>query len=251
MEDRKYYVLCEKNCKFEGLTKEQILTAIAQTVETGEIKDVDSGFITTLKEQNSGVGLQMWIGTQAEYNALTEIAENCFYIITDDTTEADIAETLKQQNNTIADVKKYVEDKANATSEYAADSFKQIKEYVDDAIQTKEVDGCIVISETLQEKEVEIVKALYVQGNIVQLYVEITGSIFSTDKEEIDVCTINDYVPLCSISVICSGYGATYANASSHANAKLTPNGDGTATLRVTGQKQPTGGMCMTATWLI
>lgn len=89
-DERNYYVLCSNNCKFEGMTKEQILAAIEQAVSTGEIKDVDAGFVTKIKEQNAATGLSFWVGTQAEYNALTEKVANCFYLVTDDTTFDDI-----------------------------------------------------------------------------------------------------------------------------------------------------------------
>lgn len=96
MDGRKYYVLCGINCKFESMTKEQILTAIAQAVETGEIKDVDTGFVTKIKEQNRGAALSFWIGTTAEYNALEEKTANCFYICTDDTTGDDLKKSIDE-----------------------------------------------------------------------------------------------------------------------------------------------------------
>lgn len=81
------YVICDQNCKFEGMTKEQIFTAITQAVEGGEIKDVDTGFITTIKTIN-GTPLKFFVGEQAEYFALTpEERENLFAIITNDTTK--------------------------------------------------------------------------------------------------------------------------------------------------------------------
>lgn len=94
MSERNYYVICDNNCKFPAMTKEQVLTAIEQAVATGKITDVDSGFITRLKEMNGNEVLTMWIGTQAEYNALTEITQNCLYLITDETTEADIEQRV-------------------------------------------------------------------------------------------------------------------------------------------------------------
>lgn len=97
-DERKYYVLCADNCKFESMTKEQILAAISQAVSTGEIKDVDTGFVTKIKEQNSGAALSFWVGTSAEYNALPEKAGNCFYILTDDTAKEDIENLLKVLN---------------------------------------------------------------------------------------------------------------------------------------------------------
>ncbi len=96
MDGRKYYVICKDNCKFESMTKEQILAAITQAVSTGEINDIDAGFITKVKEQNAGKNLCFWIGSTAEYNAIPEnerLAE-CLYIKTDDTFETDVVEML-------------------------------------------------------------------------------------------------------------------------------------------------------------
>ncbi len=100
-DERKYYVLCQNNCKFESMTKEQILAAIEQAVSTGEITDVDTGFVTKLKELNANAALSFWIGTSAQYNALTEKAENCFYIITDDTREEDLQALVVEQGEKI------------------------------------------------------------------------------------------------------------------------------------------------------
>lgn len=94
-DERTYHVISDDNCKFESMTKEQILAAIVQAVEGHSISDVDTGFVQVLKEQNHGAGLKFWIGTTAEYNALHAIDQDCFYILTDDTEledmEADIA----------------------------------------------------------------------------------------------------------------------------------------------------------------
>lgn len=95
MSERTYYVICEDNCRFESMTKEQILAAIEQAVSTGEIKDVDAGFVTKLKEMNHGTGLSFWVGTTAEYNAITTKTENCFYILTDDDTESGIEQAIE------------------------------------------------------------------------------------------------------------------------------------------------------------
>jgi hypothetical protein len=95
----KYYVLRGDDCLFEGMTKEQILAAIAEA--TGNtVSDVDSAFITKVKEQNKGGELKFWVGTQAEYNAQkNNIAQGTFSIITDDTTAEDIeAELIEFQN---------------------------------------------------------------------------------------------------------------------------------------------------------
>lgn len=99
MSERRYFVMCESNCKFESMTKEQILTAIEQAVSTGEITDVDSGFVTKLKEQNRNVGLKFWVGTEAEYNALSTPPADTFCIITDD----DLREELRAMVNGVGE----------------------------------------------------------------------------------------------------------------------------------------------------
>lgn len=107
MPERNYYVICEDNCKFPAMTKEQTLAAIKQAIETGEIKDIDTGFVTKIVEQNSGAALSFWVGTSAEYNALESKIHNCFYIITDDTK----AETLEDE---LAELKRLIEEEKNS-----------------------------------------------------------------------------------------------------------------------------------------
>ena len=92
-----FYVLNEGDNKFESMTKEQILTAIQQAVSTGEIKDVNTGFVTTIKEQNHNQGLKFWYGTMAEFAALVKKEPNTFYIFSDDTTLQDIENQFKDQ----------------------------------------------------------------------------------------------------------------------------------------------------------
>lgn len=90
------YVICDNNCKFEGMTKEQILTAIMQAVESGEIKDVDAGFVSTIKTIN-GQPLKFFVGEQAAYDALTaEQKKNLFAIITNDVIKEDILAAISE-----------------------------------------------------------------------------------------------------------------------------------------------------------
>ncbi len=95
-DERKYYVLCEQNCKFEGMTKEQILTAITQAVNEGTIGDIDTGFITTIKTINDKA-LKFFVGTQSEYEALTDAQKaNVFALITNDTTKEALLESIRR-----------------------------------------------------------------------------------------------------------------------------------------------------------
>lgn len=94
--DRKYYVLCDSNCKFESMTKEQILTAITQAVSEGTIGDIDTGFITTIKTVN-GTPLKFFVGQQSEYEALTDDEkQNLFALITNDTTKEGIESAIEE-----------------------------------------------------------------------------------------------------------------------------------------------------------
>lgn len=92
----KYYVLCDNNCKYEGMKKEQILTAIEQAVSTGTITDVDAGFVTTLKTID-GKALRFFWGTRAEYDKLSKAQkEGLFALITDDTTSQELFDLLNK-----------------------------------------------------------------------------------------------------------------------------------------------------------
>lgn len=83
-EERQYFVLSDDNCRFESMTKEQILAAILEA--TGHLpEDYDDGFITKIREMNSEGNLKFWVGSQAEYNALETKEIGTLYIITDDT----------------------------------------------------------------------------------------------------------------------------------------------------------------------
>lgn len=103
MDDSKYYVRSKCGVLAESMTKEQILTAIEQAVESHEIADVDTGFVTKIKEANKGIGLKFWIGSQADYNALENVDDNTFYIISDDTNLEDLQAEIENLQTQIND----------------------------------------------------------------------------------------------------------------------------------------------------
>lgn len=70
MSERRYFVLCADNCRFEAMSKEQILSAIMQAVNEGTVGDIDAGVVSAIVEQNKNGNLSFWVGTEAEYNAL-------------------------------------------------------------------------------------------------------------------------------------------------------------------------------------
>lgn len=103
---RKYYCFCEANCRFETMSKEQILAAIAQAAESGLVFDTEAAFITKVKEGNAGGFVSFWLGTQAQYNAHVARGEkdpNCFYILTDCDSPAELSQKVKYLQQYIDD----------------------------------------------------------------------------------------------------------------------------------------------------
>lgn len=139
MSERIFYCICADNCKFETLTKEQIIAAIAEA--TGNTPtNVDAAFITKIKEQNTNTAVKIWVGTQAEFNALTEKDPNTLYyyddtdyaelqaaiekIISGDTVVGEATHALKADSATKADTadflssKKWVEYNGRGASDW-------------------------------------------------------------------------------------------------------------------------------------
>ena len=54
-----------------------------------------------VEDRNSGTSVSFWIGTQAEYESLTETVDNCLYILTDDGLIEDVYGTLELHSTQI------------------------------------------------------------------------------------------------------------------------------------------------------
>lgn len=70
----------------QGMTKEQIITAITQIVESGSVGDIDTGFVTTINEILHHTGFRIAVGTTAELQALADagqMEDNVLYIPSD------------------------------------------------------------------------------------------------------------------------------------------------------------------------
>lgn len=103
MSERNYYVICDDNCKFPAMTKEEIITAITEATGTTPT-DIDGAFITKIKELNEYGTLKWWVGTQAEYNALVEKDPYTLYIITDGNDLEELEADLKSLADSLADL---------------------------------------------------------------------------------------------------------------------------------------------------
>lgn len=146
--ERVYFCFCADNCKFETMTKEQIINAIYEAVTTGEIKNIDAGFITKVKEQNKGNSLVFWLGTTAEYNAIETKDPNCFYIKTDEDALAGfdaLIKTIQESINSLEiranDFEKHAGNRKNPHYVTAA----QVGAYP--AIEDSADEGCFYRSE--------------------------------------------------------------------------------------------------------
>ena len=92
-----FYVLCDDDCRYEGMTREQILTAIQEAVAQGYVSDPDNAVFSKIKDIHASAAIQIWVGTEAEFNALSPSptvgkavvrmgADGVMYICKDDST---------------------------------------------------------------------------------------------------------------------------------------------------------------------
>ncbi len=79
------YALDSHNNYVPTMSKEDILAAIQTAAAGGSFEGFDNtAFVSRLKEINKNSSFSVWVGTQAEYNAVTEKQSNVLYLITDD-----------------------------------------------------------------------------------------------------------------------------------------------------------------------
>lgn len=75
----------EANAKYEDCVEAtENANNAANELESIKQELAEGGYIYSIKEGNSDVPLSFWVGTQEEYDAISEKRDNCFYIISDD-----------------------------------------------------------------------------------------------------------------------------------------------------------------------
>lgn len=105
-----YYVICDDDCKYEGMTKEQILSAIEQGLAQGYVSDPDSAVFSKIKEICANAATQIWVGTEAQFNAISPApavgksvvrvgTDGVMYLCSDDSTLNDLSEHLSNKDN--------------------------------------------------------------------------------------------------------------------------------------------------------
>ena len=80
-DDVQIYGLDESKNRIATMSTEQILAAIQRAIATGEVTDEFKAFIEMIKEQNKGIGVKFWLGTQDEFNALETTESNTIYFV--------------------------------------------------------------------------------------------------------------------------------------------------------------------------
>ena len=188
MSERNYYVFCEDNCKFPAMTAEQVLAAIAEA--TGNtVTNVDSAFITKIKEMNAGGNIKFWIGTTAEYNAIVaagEVIANCLYILTDETFGDDVAAAIADMKT---DVNNLGERVANMENKFGAVIYSKnntpipYSDALNDLEELIDVTGIenynlvrVLAGTSVNETECCYVLCTVRQGNTNQFYIEGAGT---------------------------------------------------------------------------
>lgn len=100
MSDTVVYGYCGANCKYEVYSKEQMTAILQQLIDSGSLAGVDptlSPVVKLIQEQHNSKQLSLWLGTEAEYNALDPQpaaslvmlrtdADGNLYLCTDDST---------------------------------------------------------------------------------------------------------------------------------------------------------------------
>lgn len=105
-----YYAIDGANNKIETLSKEEILTAIENARIGRSLTDYDMAIVSRIREINHDDELRLWIGTQAEYNAIQTKANGVLYIISDDNYKEDIIEALESLQNTTDELTELVNE---------------------------------------------------------------------------------------------------------------------------------------------
>lgn len=97
-EERIIYGFCDANCRVPVYSREETLTILQQLIEAGELQGIDitkSPVVRLIREARADQNISLWVGTEAEYNALGVSAgfvmgridaSGVVYLCTDDST---------------------------------------------------------------------------------------------------------------------------------------------------------------------
>lgn len=200
MSEMSYYVLDENDCKHISLTKEQIYAAITEAIETGTITDVDTGFVTKIKEMNADKLLSFWIGSSAQYNTLTAKDPNTLYILTDESTLGDAMEKVDTLESNVAALNETVNNSMSKRTviydnaegiQLVEGERKDIVTYYD---MIENLEGKIAEVEWIEKYNMTSLGAVSIQNGIVKFRLIRTENYYTTSNISF-LCYTNDETP--------------------------------------------------------
>ena len=111
--EKQVYVIDQGGNMLEGMTKSQIVNAITEYSQTGEI--TGGAYVEEIKEQNTGKSVTLWFGTQAQYEALPDKdPTSVLYHITDESTLKELDDALTHLIEQLTDGSFIVKNSYNA-----------------------------------------------------------------------------------------------------------------------------------------
>lgn len=128
MADGQVYALDQGGNKIVTLSAAQILAAIQSAISTGEIPPELETLVDSIREQNDGKSTKIWVGTQAEFEAIEATEEGTLYFITDLTTVDDLSKAISDLAAGLANGTKKPADSKNVTDQIAGKNITDIFE---------------------------------------------------------------------------------------------------------------------------
>lgn len=97
------FALDKHNNYVPTMTREEIIAAIQTAAKGGTLEGFNNcAFVSQIKELNKNAAFSVWVGTQAEYNALAEKAKNVLYIISDEQMASELKIVLDSVKREVA-----------------------------------------------------------------------------------------------------------------------------------------------------
>ena len=128
MADGQVYALDQGGNKIVTLSAAQILAAIQSAISTGKIPAELETLVDSIREQNDGKSTKIWVGTQAEFEAIEATEEGMLYFITDQTTVDDLSKAISDLEAGLANGTTKPADSKNVTDKIAGKNITDIFE---------------------------------------------------------------------------------------------------------------------------
>jgi hypothetical protein len=119
------FALDRHNNYIPTMSREEIIAAIQTAANGGNLEGFENcAFVSQVKEINRNAAFSVWVGTQAEYNAIAEPAKNVLYLISDDpmcnelpTAVAGIKETTREIERLLVKHDSSISEQSKTTAE--------------------------------------------------------------------------------------------------------------------------------------